>query len=269
MKKIFIASALFAALTLASCGNSNKTAAPAADSTATDSIEQVDTTALAPEAKTALSTLTATATEAIKNKDPKVLTTTLANLQATYAALVNAGKLDDAKTYGSAIKNFIVQNADAIKSVASGNATIASLIDGIKNLPTTAETTADQAKAAVASDVVSLASPYLQKAAATTATAEAAAAALKNAPTTVQEAAAAIAGNAKTAAETAAQNAVTSAENAAVSKANEAVTNAQNKANEAVQKEQQKAAKKVNEAQKKANDAVNKAAGKALKGLGL
>lgn len=255
-------------MALTSCGNSSKTAVPAADSTATET-EQVDTTALAPEAKNALKTFTATAQEAIKNQDPKALTTTLANLEATYAALVNAGKLDDAKTYGSAIKQFITEHADALTAVASGNTTLTSLINGIKSLPTTAETTAEQAKSAVAADAVNLASPYLQKAATATATAEAAAAALKNAPTTVQEAAAIVAGNAKTAAENAAQSAVTNAENAAVNKANEAISNAQSKANEAVQKEQQKAAKKVQEAQSKANDAVNKAAGKALKGLGL
>lgn len=266
MKKILFISAAVLAMTFASCDN--KTAAPAASADSATA-QTLDTASLAPEAKTALSTLTGVVSQALQNKDPKALTTTLANMQATYKALVNAGKLEDAKTYASAIQNFIKEHADAIKTVASGNTTIASLVNGIANLPTTAETTADEAKAAVAADAVSLAAPYLQKAADAKATADAAAAALKNAPATVEAAAKTAADAAVTSAENTAKTAVSNAETAAANKVNSEVSKAQNKANEAVTKAQNKAAKKVNDAQKKANDAVNNAASKALKGIGL
>ena len=248
MKKNIMLVMAVAAMLFASCGGSKtKSAAEATDSTATaDSTEQIDTTALAPETKSTLNALTAQATSAIEKKDPKQVTTALADLATTYKTLVNAGKLDEAKTYGAAIKKFVKDNEQTLKSVATSNTTIADLINNIENLPTTAATTADEAKKAVAQDVVNLASPYLQKGAAAAATAEAAAV-LKNAPAT-----------AKAAAEQAANQAVNNAKTAAENKVNEEANKAASKANEAVTKAQNKAAEKV-----------NKAAGKALKGLGL
>lgn len=271
MKKIFLAIAAVAAMTLASCGNKANQEASAADSTATDSdsITAVDTTALAPEAKQSLNSLTAQLSNQLQAKDSKGMTTTLATIQATYKALVNADKLDDAKTYGKAVQNFIAQNAEAIKTVASGNTTINDLVEGIKKLPTTAETTAEQAKQAVTDDAVSLAAPYIQKAAATSATAATAAAALKNVPAAAAAAVEAAPAAAKTAAENAANAAVNTAKTAAENKVNSEVNKAQTKAAEKVEKAQNKAAEKVEKAQKKANDEVNKAANKALKGLGL
>lgn len=99
MKKNVLLVMAVAAMLFASCGGSKtKSAAEATDSTATaDSTEQVDTTALAPETKSTLNALTAQATSAIEKKDPKQVTTALADLATTYKTLVNAGKLDDAK----------------------------------------------------------------------------------------------------------------------------------------------------------------------------
>ena len=262
MKKNVLLVMAVAAMLFASCGGSKtKSAAEATDSTATaDSTEQVDTTALAPETKSTLNALTAQATSAIEKKDPKQVTTALADLATTYKTLVNAGKLDDAKAYGAAIKKFVKDNEQTLKSVATNNTTIADLITNIENLPTTAATTADEAKKAVAQDVVNLASPYLQKGAA---------AVLKNAPAAAKAAIDAAPATAKAAAEQAANQAVNNAKTAAENKVNEEANKAASKANEAVTKAQNKAAEKVNKAANKANDAVNKAAGKALKGLGL
>ena len=260
MKKNIMLVMAVAAMLFASCGGSKtKSAAEATDSTATaDSTEQIDTTALAPETKSTLNALTAQATSAIEKKDPKQVTTALADLATTYKTLVNAGKLDDAKAYGAAIKKFVKDNEQTLKSVATNNTTIADLITNIENLPTTAATTADEAKKAVAQDVVNLASPYLQKGAAAAATAEAAAAVLKNAPAAAKAAIDAAPATAKAAAEQAANQAVNNAKTAAENKVNEEANKAASKANEAVTKAQNKAAEKV-----------NKAAGKALKGLGL
>lgn len=268
-KNILFAVALVAAMTLASCGGKNNTPATATDSTeaVADTVSDADAAAaskaLAPETQQAMTSLTDAVSAAIEKKDPKAVTTALANVAATYKALVNAGKLDEAKNYGTAVKNFVSKNATALKNLvgdgqSSAATTINSLVSGIEALPTTASTTADEAKAAVAEDVVNLASPYIQKGAAATATAETAAAAIKNAPQTVKDAA-----------ETAANQAVDNAKATAKSAVDNEVNKAASKVNEASTKVQEKAANEVNKAQKKANDAVNKAANKALKGLGL
>lgn len=239
MKKIVIMALAAVALTFASCGNKTANNAEGTDS---DSV-----VALSEDAQATVNNLTAELQKALKDGNSEATIASLANLETIYKNLVDAGKLEEAKSYGSAIKKFINDNAETIKNVASGNTTIASLVNGITNLPTTASTTAEEAKSAVAEDVVNLASPVVQKGATAVATAEAAAEAIKNAPTTVKEAAS-----------TAANTAVESAKTAAENKVNEEVTNAQTKANDAVNKAAEKANKKV-------NDATNKA----LKGLGL
>jgi hypothetical protein len=245
MKKILFLAAAVAAMTFAACGNKSQSAAPAADSAQSDSVAAVDTASLAPEAKAALGALTLQLQKAVESKDPKAVTTALANLEATYKTLVNTGNLEDAKTYGSAIKQFVSESADSIKQIASGNTTIAELVNGIANLPTTAETTAEQAKAAVSEDVVNLASSAIAKGASAKATAETAAAALKNAPATAASVASAAA---TTAVET-------------------AKTNAENKVNEKVNETKEKANDAVNKAANKANEAVNNAANKAVNSL--
>lgn len=255
-KNILFTVAFVAAMTLASCGGKNNTPATTNDSTETvadtrsDADAAAASVALAPETQQAMTSLTDAVSTAIEKKDPKAVTTALANVAATYKALVNAGKLDEAKNYGTAVKNFVSKNATALKSLASDRqstaaTTINSLVSGIEALPTTASTTADEAKAAVTEEVVNLASPYIQKGAA---------AAIKNAPQTV-----------KAAAENAANEAVDNAKAAAKTAVDNEVNKAASKVNDASTKAQEKAADEVNKTQKKANDAVNKA----LKGLGL
>lgn len=249
MKKLFIFAAALA-LTFTSCGNKAQNNQANADST-----EMADTTAATDEANAELSSesqatvenLTAELQKAVNAKDAKGTIATLANLETIYKNLVEAGKLEEAKAYGSAIKKFLNDNAESIKNVASGNTTVASLVNGIANLPTSAATTADEAKKAVASDIVNLASPTIAKGATAVATAKAAAEAVENAPATVKAAASAAASTAAAAAE---------------KKVNDEVDKGKEKANKAVNDA-------VEKANKKANEAVDKAASKALKGLGL
>lgn len=246
MKKIFVLAIAACALTLSSCGNKTQKAAPA-DSTNVETTDSAKANALSGETKTTVDNITAQLLNDVKSGDKTKVISSLANLETIYKNLVDAGKLDEAKSYGSAIQAFVNEHATEIKNVASGNTTIADLINGIANLPTTAEATADEAKKAVTSDVTSLASPVIAKGATAVATAKEAANLVENAPTTV-----------KNTAQTVANQAVESAK-----------TEAENKANEAVNKASEKAQKSVEKAQKKANDAVNNAANKALKGLGL
>lgn len=271
MKKVFLFAAAIA-LTLASCGNKTQNGTAEADSTATENVATADdenNPELTEEAQATIENMSTELQKAIDAKDSKAAISTLANLQTIYKNLVAQGKLDEAKAYGSAIKSLINKNADALKNVASGNTTIASLVDGIKNLPTSAETTAEQAKAAIGEDITSLASPAIAKGATAVATAKEAAEAIKNAPAAVKNAAENAANQAVSNAKSAAENKVNSEINKANQKATDAVNQEKEKANKAVSDAKTKAANKVNEANQKANKAVNDAANKALKGLGL
>lgn len=226
MKKVFVVLFAASALVLGSCSGNKAEKAAANDS---DSVA----TAVAPEVQAAADSLTGALTKSLDAKDAKTVTTTLATLQAKYAELAKDGKLEEAKSYALQIQKFINEHAESIKSFAAGNTTISQLVDGIKNLPTSAETTAEQAAAAVKADAQT------------------------------------IANGAKDAAVSTATGAAEAAKAAAEKKVNDAVTNAQTKAANEVTKAQNKANEAVNKANQKANDAVNKATSKALKGLGL
>ncbi len=235
MKKAFLFAAAIA-LTMASCGNKTQQGTAAeGDSTAVENNEATTDGAATPltgETQQTVEQITTQLQKAIEAKDSKAATTALTQLQTKYQELVNAGKLDEAKAYGEAIKKVVSDNAETLKNVASGNATVSSLIDGINSLPTAANTTAEQAQAA--------------------------AKAISNAPAAVKEAAA-----------NAANEAVNNAKQAAKDKAAEEVQKASNKASNAVDNAKQKANEKVEEAKQKAANAAGAAAGKALKGLGL
>ena len=284
MKNFFIFATAIA-LTLASCGNKTQGNAANADSTAAtenaDSTsneatngETVDETALSDDSKATINNLGSQLQKAIVAKDTKATITTLANLQTIYKNLVAQGKLDAAKAYGSSIKKLISENAENIKNVADGNVTVLQLINGVKNLPTSAATTAEQAKAAINSDVTNLASPVIAKGQTALATAKAAEEAIKNAPVAAKTAAEAAvsktASDVKTAAENKANSEIQKANGKITTAANAAKAKTEAKINENKAKNEAakaKAAAKVNEARQKANDAVNNAANKTIKDL--
>jgi len=225
MKKLIFMAVAIAAMTFASCGNKSNNVQAEADSTTVETLEE-STLAFA-------DSLTNLVNQSVEAKDGKQIEGVLAQLQAKYAELVQAGKLEEAKAYASKVQEFINEHADAIKSAVNGNTTISSLVDGIASLPTSASATAEEAAAAVKSDVMDIANS-----------------AKENAENAVKEAV---------------DEQVDAAKEAVNDAANKAVDAAKSKVNDA----QQKAADKVNDAKQKANDAVNNAANKALKGIGL
>lgn len=263
MKKAFIFAAALA-LTFSSCGNKTQNTAANADSAAVVANEEGGAE-LSADNQTTIDNLTAELQKAIDAKDAKTTISVLANLQTIYKNLAEEGKLEEAKAYGSAIKKLVSDNAESLKTIASGNSTVESLVNGIINLPTSAAATAEDAKAAITSDVVKLASPAIAKGETVVETAKAAAEMVKNAPEAVKNAAKSAVNNAASTAENAAKTAVDDA----AAKANAAAAEGKKKLEEKRNADRQKAAEKVNEANKKANEAVNKAADKALKGLGL
>lgn len=216
MKKIllFACAAVFA---FASCGN--KTTAPS---------EEVDSTAVEAVVDETVESAVADVTAALEAGDATKVQTALAALQATYAKLVEEGKLEDAKAYALKIQEFLAEKSETIKNLANGEASILGLIEGVKNLPTSAEVTAEQALAAVQADAKT------------------------------------IADGAKDAAKAAVDAKVEEAKDAAVQKATEAVAPAVQKATEAAQKAAETKSKvdeKVQQA-KAVNDAAKKLLGK-------
>lgn len=237
MKKTMLLTAVLC-LVLASCGNKSQQGdAATADSTATvENTENQDgnSEALDADAQTAIDQATANLQKALEAKDAKAAAQTIAQLTNTYKKLVEQGKMDEAKAYGEAIKNWVKSNEQDIKSIANGDATIGELVNGIQNLPTSASATAEQAKAA----------------------AEQAANAISNAPAAVKQAA-------EQAANQAAANVKTAAEN----KAKEEANKINEKVSTAKENAKAKATEKVNEAKAKANEAATQAANKAIKDI--
>ena len=213
MKKVFLFACV--AFALASCGNK----------AASNEEVKEDTVAVAVDSEEAAGEITADLNDALKaeTKDPAKIEAALTKVKTEYAKLVEEGKVEEAKKYALKIQEFISNNSESLKSAAN-NATVVSLIDGIKNLPTSAEATAEDAVAAVKADAK-----------------------------TVGDAA-------KNTAEAAATNAADNAKSAAETKVNETKAKAETKVNDAANK----AADKVNDAANKANSAIGNAANKLL-----
>ena len=203
--------ACVAAMAMASCGNKT---APSADG--------LDTVAVDIETPAVADSLTSALAEELKDEatEPAKVKVTLATLQTKYAELVKSGKLEEAKAYASAVQEYINKNSEAIKQFANNDATISSLVDGIKALPTAANVTAEDALAAVKSDAQNIVSN--------------AQAILGGAPEAVNNAAEQAVNDAKAQAEAKVQQKADEAKAAAKAKAQEKVDEAKAKANEAV-----------------------------------
>lgn len=212
MKKVFLF-VVAMALTFASCGQKTQGNSADSDSTASELVEGTDASsddaaaALSDEEKAQVNEVCSDLKSSFEKKDGNAAIAALAKAQTVYKSLVAQGKLDEAKAYGAAIKNFVSSNAEALQNLAEGNVTISNIVEGVKNLPTSAETTAEQAKAA----------------------ADAAADALKNAPAAVRNAT-------ENAANQAAENAKTAVQNKVNEEVNEAKQKAANKVKEASKK---------------------------------
>ena len=221
MKKSYFLSLCLAALTFGSCGDSKQVKVGSDEAVAADSVVSVE--GLSEGINSTLTALQGELTSCIEKKDVSAVVTTLANMQVIYKNLVEEGKLEEAKVYGDAIKTFVSENAEQLKEIARGNTTVSSLIEGVKNLPTSAEATVDEAKKAVVSDIVNLAAPSIAKGETTAKAVTEAVEAVQNAPE-----------NIKAAATEAANKAVSDAKAAAAEKVNSEVEKAANAATEKI-----------------------------------
>lgn len=140
MKKVFLMAMAAIAFIFAGCG----------DKKTTPSGNQADTTiVMDASADATADSLTSELDVQLAQNSSDAVQATLTSLQNKYAELVASGKLDTAKAYAAKIQQFLNENAEKIKAAAANNATIAALVTGIQNLPTTAEATAEQAEEAV------------------------------------------------------------------------------------------------------------------------
>ncbi len=148
MKKVF----LFACVTVlafASCGN--KTA---------NNVDEVDSTVgvtVPAGVQNAADSLISIVKEQIATGDAAKLQSVFGTVQSTYAQLVNEGKLEDAKKYASVIQTFVAENSDKLNILVGNQTTVVALIESIKKLPTSSETTVEQAAAAVKADAKTIA----------------------------------------------------------------------------------------------------------------
>lgn len=132
------------ALTFAACGNKQSANTESNDSNA------VDTTAvagIAGEADALASDLKAK----LEAKDSKGFSDMIASAKQKIDELVKAGKVEEAKAYASKVKQFVDENAETIKQVTNGDATVSSIVSAIKALPADAENAVDAAGDAVKS----------------------------------------------------------------------------------------------------------------------
>lgn len=120
------------------------------DKKTTPSDNQADTTIVMDESADATAdSLTSELDVQLAQNNSDAVQATLTSLQNKYAELVASGRLDTAKAYAAKIQQFLNDNAERIKAAAVNNPSIAALVSGIQNLPTTAEATAEQAEKAV------------------------------------------------------------------------------------------------------------------------
>ena len=140
MKKVFLMAMAAIAFIFAGCG----------DKKTSPNDNQADTTIVMDESADATAdSLTSELDVQLAQNNTDAVQATLTSLQNKYAELVASGKLETAKAYAAKIQQFLNENAEKIKAAAANNATIAALVTGIQNLPTTAEATAEQAEEAV------------------------------------------------------------------------------------------------------------------------
>ncbi len=126
MKKVFMMALAAAAITLSSCGN--KTNVP-------NESEIVDSTEVAlNEANTAADEVIAQLTQNIEAKDASALQNALEAVKAKVSEFL-ANNPEIAKEYLAKVQNFLKENTDKIKAVVGDNAAVASLVDGIANIP--------------------------------------------------------------------------------------------------------------------------------------
>lgn len=130
MKKIFVAIAVLAAMTFTSCGNS------------TNNSEEADTTVVADTDELAA------LEEAVASGDEEAVKAELSKLQELAANLDSA----EVKKFAYKLQEFAANHKEDLDKLATGEFTVADVINGIQNIPSAASALGNEAKDAATSD---------------------------------------------------------------------------------------------------------------------
>ena len=131
MKKFFVAIAVLTAITFSSCGNS------------TNEATNQDTTEVVTETEEDVDL-----EEALQNGDVDAIKAEVDKVNE----LIASGDTAEAKKYAYKLQEFAANHKDDLDGLATGEVTVADLIEGIKNIPNATKTVANEAKEAATSD---------------------------------------------------------------------------------------------------------------------
>lgn len=133
MKKVLFMAVAAAAISFASCTNSAKGDANAADSTATPAVENV------------AEDVTKDLQSKLDAKDANGMQAALATINEKIEALKKEGKLEEAKALVKQVQDWLTTNAETVKSVVGENETLNKLVEGVKAIPVEALGAGEQA----------------------------------------------------------------------------------------------------------------------------
>lgn len=123
MKKVLFMAVAAAAISFASCTNSAKGDANAADSTATPVVENV------------AEDVTKDLQSKLDAKDANGMQAALATINEKIETLKKEGKLEEAKSLVKQVQDWLTNNAETVKSVVGENEALNKLVDGVKAIP--------------------------------------------------------------------------------------------------------------------------------------
>ena len=123
MKKVLFMAVAAAAISFASCTNSAKGDANAADSTATPAVENV------------AEDVTKDLQSKLDAKDANGMQAALATINEKIETLKKEGKLEEAKSLVKQVQDWLTNNAETVKSVVGENEALNKLVDGVKAIP--------------------------------------------------------------------------------------------------------------------------------------
>ncbi len=208
MKKVFALAATAAVIMFSSCGGNTGSKVAEEDSLAIDTVATLD--------EDTTEDVEATLTETLQSGNAEQIKAAIDQAAQEVQKALDNGDQAEAEKYASQLRAFVDQNADKLKQLDVNTITVSSLVNAVKNLPASAEATAQDAKSAAKADA-----------------------------NAAKEAANAAADKAKADAKAAADQAVEDAKAKANEKVDEAASKASDKADKAVQDAAAKAKKKL------------------------
>lgn len=145
MDKIFSVAAVMAVSMLSSCGGNMGGKVAEEDSLSIDTVATLEETDSVTDIQTVL-------TDKLQDNDAVQMSSAIEQAVQEAQKALESGNQETAQKYASQIKAFVDANATKLKELDVNTVTVDGLLEAVKNLPTNAEQTAQNGKAAVKSD---------------------------------------------------------------------------------------------------------------------